>query len=683
MKRSYRSIWNPFSRLLAYAQPPETQATSPAASSPLHKPTCDLSQQARALNLSGVRPLALEQRFMFDGAAVATTVDVTPAADMTAPPDHGALAAIAAQFAEQGPAIQQNDTENSSFTPAGDYTAHLLSALDPAANDGYSEIIFIEDNVPDYQTLASGARAGIEVVLLDSRGDGLQQMASYLQGRSGIDAIHLISHGAEGKLDLGSLTLDNTTLQDRAVDLAQVGAALTNEGDLLLYGCNVADGNGQAFLSAMALTTGADVAASTDATGAALFGGDWTLETSTGAVEVGNPLLAAAQATYANLLAADTLTGGNDVPALSGGDDTVTADTINSLNAGDTIDGQGGTDTLNISAAQSVTFGAGTLTNFEVINITAGVQSITAHNATVAAGQTLTVDASASSSSVRWDGSAETDGNFSLIGGSGNDTLTGGAGNDVLYGNDGNDRLSGNGGMDTFYGGAGSDFIYALGGNDVIYGDAGNDGLSGGDGDDSMYGGDGNDTLIGGNGNDLMSGGEGIDLIWAGNGDDLVYGGEGNDNISGDAGNDTLYGGDGNDVLRGFADDDLIHGDAGSDTLSGGAGVDTLFGGTDGDIFTGTVADHDGDRIEDFTLEDTIVIVGADYSSLNGSNASGTVDLGSGQSLTLTGISAVNGTFSALYSGGNTTLTLVAPAPNTAPVINSDGGGASAALNVA
>lgn len=51
-------------------------------------------------------------------------------------------------------------------------------------------------------------------------------------------------------------------------ELAQIGAALNNAGDLLLYGCNVAQGElGQSFLARLAAATGADVAASDDLTG--------------------------------------------------------------------------------------------------------------------------------------------------------------------------------------------------------------------------------------------------------------------------------------------------------------------------------------------------------------------------------------------------------------------------------
>jgi len=61
---------------------------------------------------------------------------------------------------------------------------------------------------------------------------------------------------------------------------------LTDSGDILLYGCDVAQGEiGQAFIEQLAQLTGADVAASTDLTGAAALGGDWVLEAQAGVVE--------------------------------------------------------------------------------------------------------------------------------------------------------------------------------------------------------------------------------------------------------------------------------------------------------------------------------------------------------------------------------------------------------------
>ena len=79
--------------------------------------------------------------------------------------------------------------------------------------------------------------------------------------------------------------IDAQALRDAGDLLAASRSALANDADLLLYGCDVAAGEtGRAFVEQLAQSTGADVAASTDKTGSAAIGGNWTLEFATGTV---------------------------------------------------------------------------------------------------------------------------------------------------------------------------------------------------------------------------------------------------------------------------------------------------------------------------------------------------------------------------------------------------------------
>ncbi|WP_182422050.1 Ig-like domain-containing protein [Aureimonas sp. ME7] len=141
------------------------------------------------------------------------------------------------------------------------------------------EVVFIETNVPNWQDLAANVRSGAEVVILDATRDGLALIADWAREHTQYDAIHLISHGSRGSLQLGSFALDEAALGQRAEDLLVVGSALKAGGDLLLYGCDVAAGDvGTSFVKALGEATGADIAASVDTTGAAMLGGNWTLE---------------------------------------------------------------------------------------------------------------------------------------------------------------------------------------------------------------------------------------------------------------------------------------------------------------------------------------------------------------------------------------------------------------------
>jgi hypothetical protein len=112
--------------------------------------------------------------------------------------------------------------------------------------------------------------------------------------------VHLISHGSEGAIQLGGEILDFDSLLNNAMRIKSWGEALTQDADVLIYGCDVgAQGQGRALLDALARLTGADVAASDDVTGFAARGGDWDLEASTGGIETRLVLSAQFQAAYA------------------------------------------------------------------------------------------------------------------------------------------------------------------------------------------------------------------------------------------------------------------------------------------------------------------------------------------------------------------------------------------------
>ena len=156
----------------------------------------------------------------------------------------------------------------------------------------HQQIAFVLDNIADNQTLVAGIPSGIPVYVLKSSGDVLAQMAAITSGYSNLDAIHLYSHGSDGALDLGSTILNNNTLAEHATVLSAIGSSLSENGDILLYGCNVAEGQaGVEFISKLSQVTGADIAASDDLTGSRDKGGDWALEVTAGAIQA-QPLAA-------------------------------------------------------------------------------------------------------------------------------------------------------------------------------------------------------------------------------------------------------------------------------------------------------------------------------------------------------------------------------------------------------
>ena len=154
----------------------------------------------------------------------------------------------------------------------------------------YTTLVFIDLSVEDAQSLMSGVVPGAEVILLDSRRNGVEQITAALAHRPGINRIHLVSHGAPGSLQLGAtqLTLENLNATGDA--LGQWFATTNssqNPPEILLYGCRVAEGSlGRAFVQRFSQLTGAMVAASDTLTGSVALGGDWELQVRTGKMAV-------------------------------------------------------------------------------------------------------------------------------------------------------------------------------------------------------------------------------------------------------------------------------------------------------------------------------------------------------------------------------------------------------------
>ena len=154
--------------------------------------------------------------------------------------------------------------------------------------------------------------------------------------------------------------------------------------------------------------------------------------------------------------------GGNSATFINGGpgNDLIQLTTVDSALYGyafgalDQVNGATGYDTLEITnAAASVVFGNLTVTNIERLIVTDGYNyNFTSANATVTGGTRMWVDGGSLTGffSLRFDGSAETNGAFDFTGGAWRDTFTGGLGNDTFTGGEQKDVMTGGGGSDIF-----------------------------------------------------------------------------------------------------------------------------------------------------------------------------------------------------------------------------------------
>lgn len=149
-----------------------------------------------------------------------------------------------------------------------------------------STIVMVDSTLEDLDQLLSSVEPTAEIVLLDPQRHFVEQVSAVLEGRDGVDSLHLVTHGKPGALILGEQTIDARELKARHATVQQWRAALTADADILLYGCHSAAGaQGQELMSMLVNLTGADVAASTDRTGASSAGGDWQLERMIGTID--------------------------------------------------------------------------------------------------------------------------------------------------------------------------------------------------------------------------------------------------------------------------------------------------------------------------------------------------------------------------------------------------------------
>lgn len=211
---------------------------------------------------------ALEPRIVFDAAAPIAAADV------------------AAETPAQEPGMPGGTGD---ATPT-DTDQHILSALDEAGMiepQHRTEIVFVDANVENPGTILSNLPGNADLVLIENGEDGIAQIADALDGRRDIDAIHIISHGTANSLQIGNAVVNEASIAGKYHDLLlEIGKSLSDSADILIYGCDFgASEAGRDAAALLSQITGADVAASNDATGAADLGGDWQLEIATGTIE--------------------------------------------------------------------------------------------------------------------------------------------------------------------------------------------------------------------------------------------------------------------------------------------------------------------------------------------------------------------------------------------------------------
>ncbi len=238
----------------------------------------------------------LEDRVLFEAGAALEAA----AAEQTAQ-DMAAAAAEAAKanenkddsgswdgVTESEAAGSESDQPVAAGSAEPDAGSDVISYAEAPIADGGAvtaekKLVVVNSSVADAGKIVNDLNPDeYEVLYLTKGRDALDEINAYLDEHADTkySALHIVSHGNDGYFTLNGEKIDNSTLNP--ADWKNIGEHLTDGADILLYGCDTAKSeNGKALVNQIASLTGADVTASTDATGKS---GNWDLEYASGEI---------------------------------------------------------------------------------------------------------------------------------------------------------------------------------------------------------------------------------------------------------------------------------------------------------------------------------------------------------------------------------------------------------------
>ncbi len=227
-------------------------------------------------------------------------------------------------------ALSEADLEPSDPLDTDDEADSAVGVEDGAAADDPAEtaaqqntpqrLVVVDSRIQDYESLLADIGMGEEesengnedeqpepsyrLVVLDNDSSGIDRIGQALSEMESVDELHIFSHGKDGQVALGSDVVNAGNLDDFLPRLERWRDALSEEADILIYGCDVAGTEtGEFFGQRIADATGADVALSSDATGSAEHGGDWDLEVVLGDISADPLVSASGTPSWSGLLA--------------------------------------------------------------------------------------------------------------------------------------------------------------------------------------------------------------------------------------------------------------------------------------------------------------------------------------------------------------------------------------------
>ena len=138
---------------------------------------------------------ALEPRILLDAAAASTFADA--ALDQVV---NASVEDAIANLADSG--VSQTSDNDSHVDAYNEYQSQSKT----------NELVIIDSSIAYPQEILNAIDPAAQVVFIDAGTDGIEQLADMLVNFDNVDALHIISHGEQGQLNLGTSTLTEQTM---------------------------------------------------------------------------------------------------------------------------------------------------------------------------------------------------------------------------------------------------------------------------------------------------------------------------------------------------------------------------------------------------------------------------------------------------------------------------------------
>jgi VCBS repeat-containing protein len=156
---------------------------------------------------------------------------------------------------------------------------HPTTATQSIAQSLARDVILVDRQLNDSQTLIASAQAGSIVFSYDGTSESATSILRKVSGwasenATSIRSLSILSHGTAGAFELGNQWVTFDTFNSTAEEWRDIADYFIEDSNIFILGCNIGP-SGQKLLDSIAAITSADVYASDDITG---VGGDWILE---------------------------------------------------------------------------------------------------------------------------------------------------------------------------------------------------------------------------------------------------------------------------------------------------------------------------------------------------------------------------------------------------------------------